>query len=53
MGPLRGAGEEGMRLQSQEGQDLCTATTAEPLILKTSTEQQTVHLTNEDMTKGF
>jgi len=40
----RGGGE-GLRLQSQEGQDLCAAATAEHLIFKTSTEEQTVDLT--------
>ena len=44
-------GEEGIRLQSQEGQDLCGTVATDPLILKTSTEPQTVHLTNKDMTK--
>ena len=46
----RGGGE-GMRLQSQEVQDLCAAAAAEHLIFKTSTEEQTVDLTNKDMTK--
>ena len=47
----RRPGEEGLRLQSQEGQDLCAAAAAEHLIFKTSTEEQTVDLTNKDMTK--
>jgi hypothetical protein len=46
----RGGGEE-LRLQSQGGQDLCTAAAAEHLIFKTSTEEHTVDLTNKDMTK--
>ncbi len=46
----RGGGE-GLRLQSQEGQDLCAAAAAEHLIFKTSTAEQTVDLTNKDMTK--
>jgi len=37
-------GEEGLRLQSQEVQDLSAAAAAEQLIFKTSTEKQTVHL---------
>jgi hypothetical protein len=44
-------GEEGLRPQSQEGQDLSTVVVAEQLIFKTSTEKQTVHLTNKDLTK--
>ncbi len=44
-------GEEGLRPQSQEGQDLSAAGVAEQLIFKTSTEKQTVHLTNKDLTK--
>ena len=44
-------GGEGFRLQSQEGQDLCAAEAAEYLIFNTSTEEQTVDLTNKDMTK--
>ena len=51
MGHLRGGGEEGMRIQSQDDQDLCAAAAAGPLILKTSTESETVHLTNKGMTK--
>jgi hypothetical protein len=46
----RGGGE-GLRLQSQEGQDLCAAAAAGHLMFKTSTEDQTVHLTNKGMTK--
>jgi hypothetical protein len=37
--------------QSQEGQDLSAAAAVEQLIFKTSTEKQTVHLTNKDLTK--
>ncbi len=44
-------GEEGLRPQSQEGQDLSAPVTAEQLIFKTSTEKQTVYLTNKDLTK--
>ncbi len=40
-----------MRLQSQEGQDLCAAAAAEHLMFKMCTEDQTVDLTNKDMTK--
>ena len=40
-----------MRAQSQEGQDLCAPVAAEELIFKTSTEEQTVDLTNKGMTK--
>ncbi len=40
-----------MRLQSQGGQDLCAAAAAEHLIFKTSTEEQTVDLTNKGMPK--
>jgi len=46
----RGGGE-GLRLQSQEGQDLCSAAAAEHLIFKTRTEEQTVDLPNNGMTK--
>jgi hypothetical protein len=42
---------EGSRLQSQGDQDLCAAATAGHLIFKTITEEQTVDLTNKDMTK--
>ena len=44
-------GGEGLRLQSQEGQDLCGAAAAGHLMFKTSTEDQTVDLTNKGMTK--
>jgi hypothetical protein len=44
-------GEEGLRLQSQEDQDLSTVTVAEKLIFKMSTEKETVNLTNKDLTK--
>ena len=50
---LQRGGGEGLRLQSQGGQDLCTAAAAEHLIFKTSTEEQTVDLTNKGMTKDF
>jgi hypothetical protein len=46
----RGGGE-GLRLQSQEGQDLCAAVAAGHLMFKTSTEDLTVDLTNKGMTK--
>ncbi len=46
----RGGGE-GLRLQSQEGQDLCAAAATAHLIFKTSTPEQSVDLTNKDMTK--
>jgi hypothetical protein len=46
----RGGGE-GLRLQSQEVQDLCAAAAAAHLIFKTSTAEQSVDLTNKDMTK--
>ncbi len=44
-------GGEGFRLQSQEGQDLCGDAAGENLIFNMSTEDQTVDLTNKDMTK--
>ncbi len=47
----RRGGGEGLRLQSQEGQDLCAAAAAGHLMFKTSTEDQTVDLTNKGMTK--
>jgi hypothetical protein len=46
----RGGGE-GLRVQSQEGQDLCAAAAAGHLMFKTCTEDQTVDLTNKGMTK--
>jgi hypothetical protein len=46
----RGGGE-GLRLQSQGGQDLCGTAVVEHLIFKTSTQEETVDLTNKDMTK--
>ncbi len=46
----RRAGGEGFRLQSQEGQDLCVDP-GDHLIFKTSTEEETVDLTNKGMTK--
>jgi hypothetical protein len=45
------AGGEGLWLQSQEGQDLCASAVAGHLMFKTCTEDQTVDLTNKDMTK--
>jgi len=42
---------EGLRLQSQGDQDLCAVADAAHLIFKTSTEEQTVDLTNKGMTK--
>jgi hypothetical protein len=47
----RRGGGEGSRLQSQEGQDLCAVAVAGHLMFKTSTEDQTVDLTNKGMTK--
>jgi hypothetical protein len=47
----RRGGGEGLRLQSQEGQDLSGAASVGHLMFMTSTEDQTVHLTNKDMTK--
>jgi hypothetical protein len=44
-------GEEGLRPQSQQVQDLSAVAATEQLIFKTSTENQTVHLTNKDLTK--
>ncbi len=44
-------GGEGFRLQSQEVQDLCADAATQYLIFNTSTEEQTVDLTNKDMTK--
>ncbi len=44
-------GGEGFRLQSQEVQDLCTVTVPGHLMFKTSTEDQTVDLTNKVMTR--
>jgi hypothetical protein len=48
---LQRGGGEGLRLQSQECQDLCAAAAEGHLIFKTSTEDQTVDLPNKDMTK--
>jgi hypothetical protein len=47
----RRGGGEGLRLQSQGGQDLCVSGAAGHLMFKTSTEEKTVHLTNKGMTK--
>jgi hypothetical protein len=44
-------GEEGLRPRSQEGQDLSAVAAPEQLIFKTCTENQTVQLTNKDLTK--
>jgi hypothetical protein len=44
-------GEEGFRPQSQDGQNLSAVAAPEQLIFKTSTEKQTVYLTNKDLTK--
>ena len=46
-------GGEGLRLQSQEDQDLCASPSAEEHILNTSSEHQTVHLSNKCRTKDF
>jgi hypothetical protein len=48
-----GGGGEGLCLHSQEGQDLCACTAAEELMFKTSSEHQTVNLSNKCMTKDF
>jgi hypothetical protein len=45
----RGGGE-GLWIQSQEGQDLFGDGDPEQLIFKTSDEEKTDHLTNEDVT---
>ena len=46
-------GGEGLCLHSQEGQDLCSCVTVEELIFNTSSEHQTVDLSNKCMTKDF
>ena len=46
-------GGEGLYLHSQEGQDLCACAAAEELIFNTSSEHQTVDLSNKCMTKDF
>ena len=46
-------GGEGLCLHSQEGQDLCACVVAEELIFNTSSEHQTVDLSNKCMTKDF
>ena len=48
-----GGGGEGLCLHSQEGQDLCACAAAEELIFNTSSEHQTVNLSNKCMTKDF
>jgi hypothetical protein len=52
-GPQEGDGGEGLCLHSQEGQDLCAFATAEELIFNTSSEHQTVDLSDKCMTKDF
>ncbi len=50
-GSPRGGGE-GLRVQSQQDQDyLCAPVVTDQLIFKTSTEYQSVDLTNKDMIK--
>jgi hypothetical protein len=49
-GPQEGSGGEGLCLHSQEGQDLCGCVTTEELIFNTSSEHQTVDLSNKFMT---
>ena len=44
---------EGLCLHSQEGQDLCACAAAEELIFNTSSQHQTVDLSNKCMTKDF
>ena len=44
-------GGEGLRIQSQEGQELCGTAAEGNLMFKTCTEDQTVDLTNKGMTK--
>jgi hypothetical protein len=45
-GPQEGVGGEGLCLYSQECQDLCPCKTAEELIFNTSSEHQTMDLSN-------
>jgi hypothetical protein len=52
-GPQEGGGGEGLCLNSQEVQNLCACTAAEELIFNTSSEHQTVDLSNKCMTKDF
>jgi hypothetical protein len=52
-GPQEGGGGEGLCLHSQEGQDLCACVAAEELIFNTSSEHQTVDLSNKYLTKDF
>ena len=49
----QGDGGEGLWLQSQQGQDLCTSAAAEEHIFHTSSEHQTVYLSNKCTTKDF
>jgi hypothetical protein len=51
-GPQEGGGE-GFCLHGQEVQDLCACATVEELIFNTSSEHQTVDLSNKCMTKDF
>ncbi len=53
MVPQDGGGGEGLCLHSQEDQDLCACAAAEELIFNTSSEHQTVDLSNKYMTKDF
>jgi hypothetical protein len=46
-------GGEGLCLHSQEGQDLCVCGASEELIFNTSSQHQTVDLSNQCMTKDF
>ncbi len=46
-------GGEGLCLHSQEGQDLCACAATEKLIFNTSSQHQTVDLSNQCMTKDF
>ena len=52
-GPQEGDGGEGLCLHSQEDQDLCGCAASEELIFNTSSQQQTVDLSNQYMTKDF
>ena len=52
-GPQEGGGGARLCLHSQEDQDLCTCVDTEELIFNTSSEHQTVDLSNKCMTKDF
>jgi hypothetical protein len=52
-GPQEGSGGEGLCLHSQDDQDLCTCADVEELIFNTSSQHQTVDLSNKCMTKDF